>query len=514
LKSLPRDLNETYSRMLKNIPPEYRRGSIRLLQFLVHTKRPLKVLEAIEVIATQVDQEPRGFDVDGRLCKKRDVLRYCPSLVIIVEVTKSDEVVEELHLAHFSVKEYLLEQAQFDLENASIVITRTCLTYLSDVKSKCSTIRSDFPMARYAAEYWMDYAVSSNTSEDIVRITVSFLRDETTFQRWCRLYQADRRWDDKPGPPRASRLYYACLGGLSCAARDLITEGADVKAQGGFYGNALHAASFKGNLEVVQLLLDKGANINAYGGFYSNALYAASFKGNLEVMQLLLDRGADVNAQGGEYGTALQAASFRRNLEVMQLLLDKGANINAHGGSFGNALYSASEFGKLDVMQLLLDKGADVNAQGGKYGTALYIASEYGNLEAMQLLLNKGADVNAQGGEYGTALCAASHFGNLEVMQLLLNKGADVNAQGGYYGNALYIASHFGYPEIVQLLNLNGAKMMSRKRSSSTNIRDRTKLPAQFGVDGFQLNAARRTRVVYRQARVRTHWRIKHSQLY
>ncbi|KAG7436798.1 Ankyrin repeat domain-containing protein 50 [Fusarium oxysporum f. sp. raphani] len=281
--------------MLKNIPAEYKSSAIRLLQFLVYTKRPLTLAEAIEVIATEIDQEPQGFDVDGRLSLKADVLRYCPSLVIIAKVTNYTETVEELHLAHFSVKEYLLEQAQFDLESASIVITRTCLTYLGDIENNCSTIRSDFPMARYAAKSWMDYAASAETSEEIVRITVSFLRNETTFQRWCRLYQADRAWDRTPGPPRAPRLYYACLGGLARAARDLAIEGADVNAQGDEYGNALQAASYNGNREVIQLLLDKGADVNTQGGKYGNALQAVSSKGNRDVVQLLLDKGADVN---------------------------------------------------------------------------------------------------------------------------------------------------------------------------------------------------------------------------
>lgn len=133
----------------------------------------------------------------------------------------------------------------------------------------------------------MDYAVSANISEDIVRITVSFLRDETTYQRWCRLYQADRSWDDKPGPPRASKLSYACLGGLIKAVGNLITEGADVNAKGGNYGNALQAASSKGKLEVMQLLLDKGADINAQGVEYGDALQAASRGGNPEIVQLL-----------------------------------------------------------------------------------------------------------------------------------------------------------------------------------------------------------------------------------
>ncbi|KAH7191260.1 hypothetical protein DER44DRAFT_889995 [Fusarium oxysporum] len=321
LMSLPRDLNETYCRMLENIPSEYRRDAIRLLQFLVHTKRPLTLPEAVEVIATEINQESRGFTAKRRLFQAADILRYCPSLVIIAEVTNYHETLEELHLAHFSAKEYLLEQAQFDLKNASITISKTCLTYLTDIRGWHSTIRRDFPMAQYAAEYWMDYAVSAETSEDIVRIIVSFLRDETTFQRWCRLYQADRQLLDEPGPPGASRLYYACLGGLPWAARDLATEGADVNAPGGTYGNALQAASLRGSLEIVQLLLDRGADVNVQGGQYSNALQAASFEGNLEVVQLLLDKGADVNAEGGEYGNALQAASYEGNLDVVQLLL-------------------------------------------------------------------------------------------------------------------------------------------------------------------------------------------------
>ncbi|KAH7186553.1 hypothetical protein BKA60DRAFT_503444 [Fusarium oxysporum] len=223
LRSLPRDLNETYDHMLQNIPSEYKSSAIRLLQFLVYTKRPLVLAEAIEVIATEIDREPRGFNVDGRLCQNADVVRYCPSLVIITEVTKYGDIVEELHLAHFSVKEYLLEQAQFNLENASIAIAKTCLTYLTDIEGSHSIMRRDFPMAQYAAVFWMDFAVSAEASEEIVRSTVNFLRDETTFQLWCHLYQADRQprgcaTAAGRGSPcqRARRRVRQCFTGCLC----------------------------------------------------------------------------------------------------------------------------------------------------------------------------------------------------------------------------------------------------------------------------------------------------------
>jgi ankyrin repeat protein len=41
--------------------------------------------------------------------------------------------------------------------------------------------------------------------------------------------------------------------------RLLVDRDADVNAQGGFYGSALHAASWGGHEAVVRLLRDKGA---------------------------------------------------------------------------------------------------------------------------------------------------------------------------------------------------------------------------------------------------------------
>ncbi len=58
----------------------------------------------------------------------------------------------------------------------------------------------------------------------------------------------------------------------------LLDVGADVKAEGGKYGNALQAASKYGHEKVVQMLLDAGADVKAEGGYYGNALQAASPK--------------------------------------------------------------------------------------------------------------------------------------------------------------------------------------------------------------------------------------------
>ena len=178
----------------------------------------------------------------------------------------------------------------------------------------------------------------------------------------------------------------------------------DVNAQGGEYGNALQAAAYDGNLEVVQLLLDKGAEVNAQGGHYGNALQAAAYDGKSEVVRLLLDKGAEVKAQGGHYGNALQATACGSNTKVVQLLLDQGVDINTQGGVFGTALQAAATYGHIEVIQLLLDNGANVNIQGGIFGTVLQAAAHSGNIECIQLLLDKGANFNTRGEKYGVAL--------------------------------------------------------------------------------------------------------------
>ncbi|KAF8239489.1 ankyrin, partial [Tricholoma matsutake] len=89
--------------------------------------------------------------------------------------------------------------------------------------------------------------------------------------------------------PDGFPLYYASLLGLFYQVQGLIEKGADVNAQGGRYGNALHAATWNGNQEIVKLLMEKGANVNAQGGFFGNALQAASYSRNQEIVKLLIE---------------------------------------------------------------------------------------------------------------------------------------------------------------------------------------------------------------------------------
>lgn len=119
----------------------------------------------------------------------------------------------------------------------------------------------------------------------------------------------------------------------------LLREGAIVNKKSGMYGSALAAASAKGNIEIVQLLLEAGANPNAKDGKegkYGDALATASALGRLEIALLLLQNGAN-NIKG-----AILAASRRKNVEIIDLLNQHQKKLYRSAGTVDTPQYHVS----------------------------------------------------------------------------------------------------------------------------------------------------------------------------
>ena len=180
------------------------------------------------------------------------------------------------------------------------------------------------------------------------------------------MYDLDQTWKSPKWHCEANvipePLYYSIMGGLFDISEWLLTQGAEVNAQGGRYGNALQAASALGYDPVVRLLLDRGAEVNAQGGAYENPVQAASYFGHISVLKLLLDRGACVSA---EDSSALLDAMRSGQEETVALLEAKGANeptlkqlkdalVEVRGDPYRPFRETA--------IQMLLDRGADGSA--------------------------------------------------------------------------------------------------------------------------------------------------------
>ncbi|KAJ7266763.1 ankyrin repeat domain-containing protein [Mycena rebaudengoi] len=460
LKNLPTDLEHTYDEAMDRIEAQGqddRNIAKRVLIWIANAKRPLSVAEFQEAIA--IEPGTKTLNQDGLL--DPDIfLSVCAGLVII---NLADGTVRFIH---YTTQDSMdgVQTSKFPYAQADIA--EGCLTYLlyddflwlPDSFNNLHALVQEHVLLEYSFHYCLVRA----TGQPELMLQDMILTFLAHTSRWLdNLWPLIRNKQYTPSPwdiyyndvPPSTDLLVAAVFNLQETAKYLLAHDTSISDQ--HKGWSLIDATRSGNLGMVQLLISQGANVNAEGRFHGNALQAASFNGHEEVVQLLLNRGADVNAQDGGYRTALQAASEQGHEAVVQLLLNRGADVNAQGGDYGNALLAASMNGHEAVVELLLNRGAEVNAQGGYYGNALQVASRNGNEAVVQLFLNRGADVNAQGGEYGTTLQAASYNGHEAVVQLLLDRGADVNAQGGEYGTALQAASLIGHEAVVQLI-LNG----------------------------------------------------------
>jgi len=469
---LPKDLNETYERILRNIPEKKWKYAHRIFECLTVSFRQLRLEELGEVFVIQVDAETTRipeFRPDCRRAPEVVVQSACPSLVAVVDA-RGDKVAQ---FSHFSVQEFLvskvLEHSQ-DLSkyhvsppSAHAFFARACLSVLLHLGDEVQL--KDFPLASYAAEHWVDHAKYGDVSSDTLPgMKCLFDKDKPYFKAWIRLFNVDKQPPEStthPMPPDAVPLYYAALCGFRDITEHLVREHPkDVNARGGNHVTPLHAALDKGHLDVALLLLQNGANAWSRGIEGQTPLHIASDRGYVDIVNWLIDKGADLNAENDGQETPLHLASKSGREEVANILLAGSADVNHRDRGGWTPLHVASQKGHDHIVQLLLnsDRVPNVNPQDINHNTPLHIASCHGKVVVVRTLLDHGANVEAQDRRGGTPLHDASQRGHLEVVRLLLERDADSRARNRRGETPFHLASRKTHSEVAQLLGKHAGK--------------------------------------------------------
>jgi ankyrin repeat protein len=177
-----------------------------------------------------------------------------------------------------------------------------------------------------------------------------------------------------------------------------------------FGGNAelnqqLLRAVWDGDAAEVSALLAQGASASATATGWSDvghtALMAASKKGHLEIVKLLIAKGARVNAREKDTDrscgtTALMYASYECHPSVVEVLIAAGANVNARMTGGSTALMEVCRAGggfaaKREIVEQLLASGADVNLKTESGWTAWSVAARDGHVSLANRLREAGA---------------------------------------------------------------------------------------------------------------------------
>ncbi len=185
---------------------------------------------------------------------------------------------------------------------------------------------------------------------------------------------------------------------------------------------AIFTAAREDDIAAMKEYIAAGADINQSDEFGATPLSIAAYRGNTEMVRLLLEAGG-----GFEIGVFHAAISTSNDdPEIVQAFLDHGVDIDekADIGNGHTALMYAAEFGHVEVGKLLLANGADIDAVDNFNDPALNVAAFHGQLEFAKMLVEMGAALNIQGYGSRTALGHAISRGHEDVAAFLREVGA------------------------------------------------------------------------------------------
>jgi uncharacterized protein len=239
--------------------------------------------------------------------------------------------------------------------------------------------------------------------------------------------------------------------------------------------NVLALSAARDSSSIVELLLGAGADPNGRKTCQW-PLDAASGRGNLESVRLLLAAGAEVDARDEDGATALGAAAAAGHLPVVEALLAAGANARHKDKRGQTPLTYAADHQHEQVVERLLPLATPKDQTLAHLALKLarqgpptsevkaFLADALGGRvdQVNDFLLGGGAvDVMSRDGQ--TALMFAANRGRLGIVVLLVEHGADVNHLDQYGNCALDMAALGNSAAVFDFLHPRTLKKL-RKR--------------------------------------------------
>ena len=457
LESMPNELDELYRQTVERIrrqPGDDGELGMKVLSWVTHAKRPLRVEEIQHALAVEIDEDedpPCQLDFDNIL-SPQTLTDLCAGLVVI------DSSSQIIRLVHYTTQEFFDRERQNCSADTEHEISKVCLTYLLyDVASQhptdeyLSKTLSSYPFFGYAALYWPSHLRSirgydmhwQNLPEewdDHIRPVLTDLCDEI---HKTTLKKAEAYINDTDKVLFSSMLLRKLLLRPSVYGR--ISE-ADLLDQRLRHALPLIAASECGLLDLTQFVLTQSRFARdpdpAYGAGLVVAMMQASSAGHTPIVRLLLTKGLfptvglDPAYDTDSIAPALHAACKNGHLAAAELLVDSGVTFNADQWNW-KPLHYAAYGGHEEVVAFLLGLGADRFAQTPLGLTACHMAAERGYLEIVVSLLRNTISCQWPSTlRKNTVLHSAAAAGHLNIISFLLSKGFDPWAKNGSGKNA------------------------------------------------------------------------------
>ncbi|KAG9200830.1 hypothetical protein G6514_006686 [Epicoccum nigrum] len=488
LLDLPKDLSETYARVLHKSGSSDPALQAKTLQLVLAAQRPLttdELLEALSVIPGDAIWNPSKV-----LNNIYSALGYCGCLLI------TDEEEFTVRVVHRSVTQYLLNETEnakhikFSLDEAQRRLADIIVTYLGYGVFGTELSRAKvLPLAaRSAPSAIVQSALGSSSASRDLALKLLKARRQSKFDLSRVVAEAHGAVESKPQLvfrfyDYAKKYWQDHIWHVSGNDTKIFNLSSKLIHDRAFEFGSLDSEGWKrfqrsaenGNASILVLLIQSGRiatnTRDTYG--YTPLLLAAT-NGYKHTVKILLEIGGiDVEAKRDGTGpyrlhTPLMHASEKGRKDIVEMLLSSKANAEARNPDGQTSLIMAASNGHKDTVEALLST-ADVEAKSKLGYTALMEAAHCGHADVVELLISVGkADIEAKDNTDNTPLMVAARSGQEEIVARLLGR-ANIEAKNITGSTPLIVAAADGHTAIVKLL-LSKANVEARNESEATAL--------------------------------------------
>jgi ankyrin repeat protein len=475
LSDLPKDLSETFSRILRKSGNSDQPLQVKTLQLVLAAYRPLttdELREALSVIPGEANWDPSKL-----LNDVHSALICCGCLLIV------DEEESTVRIVHHSVKQYILNglkstsNVNFSPEDAQRTLADIIVTYLGyDVFGTEVSRTKVRPVMAQSAPSRVMYSTMGPSSATL-KVAMKLLESRRQPEFDMSKTLAEARGPSKPNLVNGFWFYsYAKAYWhfhvfyvstqhpiiLKLSTKLIQSRVPEVKMASRDYWVHSAWAAENGNKIVLELLLSTGkVDVNAKDEYGFIPLMWAAQNGHTEIVKLLLStRNVDVKVKDDGGLTPLTVAVREGHKDIFKLLLSTGQiDIDAKDIDGLSPLMWAAQYGYTDLVELLLSSNkVDVGAKDNTGLTPLIRATRGGHKDIVELLLSTGkVDVEAKDHIGLTPLIQATWGGHKDIVELLLSTGmVNVDAKDNYGSTPLMWAAREGHEDVFKLLLSTG----------------------------------------------------------
>ena len=488
LSDLPKDLSETYARVLHKSGSSQPALQAKVLQLVLAAQRPLTTDELLEALS--VTPGDATWDPSKVLNNIYPALGYCGCLLV------TDEEEFTVRVVHRSVTQFLLNElddakhVKFSLDEAQRRLADIIVTYLGYGVFGTELSRAKvLPMAAQSAPSAIVKSAlgSSSVSRDLAlkllrarrqsKLDVGKLFAEVRgavrsepqlvfrFYDYAKKYWQDHIWHVSGNDARIFNLSSKLIHDRAFGFSSLDIEG----------WKRFQRSAEKGNESILALLIQTGRIATNTRDIYGwTPLLSAATNGYKHTVKILLDIGGiDIETKRDGTGssrlhTSLMMASEYGHKDTVELLLSSKADVEARNPDGETSLIMAASRGHKDTVEALLST-ADVEAKSKFRGTALVTAASNGHTDVVKLLISVGkAAIEATDIVGATALIEAARHGHKDTVKFLLDV-ANVEAENKSGETPLIAAATLGYKETVEVL-LGVANVEARTDRGATAL--------------------------------------------